>query len=361
MNRGAILRWLKEDDADRLAALWQKADAVRKKTVGDAVHLRGLIELGNACDRDCAYCGIRSGNRDLTRYRMSETEILACARQAVAYGYGTVVLQAGEDHGMSREWIARIIRNIKAATALAVTLGLGERSEEDLAAWREAGADRYLLKFETSNRALYERIHPPVRGRRSDRFALLEKLRELGYEIGGGVMVGIPGQTFASLARDLELFQELDLDMIGVGPFLPHPATPLGRNPKKFLAPASRQAPNSEEMTCKVVALARLLCPEANLPSTTALATLSPERGREHGLARGANVVMPNLTPPDYRALYEIYPGKGAAENADVIHRRLWDQIEALGRSVGLGPGGRNHQNLKHKDTKALSSRKTIY
>ncbi|OGP60767.1 MAG: [FeFe] hydrogenase H-cluster radical SAM maturase HydE [Deltaproteobacteria bacterium RBG_13_61_14] len=342
MNRRTILKWLKEDDETRLAELWQEADAVRQKTVGDAVHLRGLIEIGNGCDRNCAYCGIRSGNRNLTRYRMSEAEILICARQAVAYGYGTVVLQSGEDLGMSREWIAKIIRSIKAATALAVTLSLSERSEADLQAWREAGADRYLLKFETSDRALYDRIHPPVRGQRSDRFAILKKLRELGYEVGSGVMVGIPGQTYASLARDLELFQELDLDMIGVGPFLPHPAAPLGRNPKKFLAPASRQAPNSEEMTCKVVALARLLCPETNLPSTTALATLSPERGREMGLLCGANVVMPDLTPLEYRALYEIYPGKGGTgESTEAFHRRLWDQIEALGRTVGLGPGGR--------------------
>jgi biotin synthase len=305
MNRRAILRWLKEDHEDRLLSLWQEADAVRQKTVGDAVHLRGLIEISNGCDRNCAYCGIRAGNRNLTRYRMSEADILICARQAV-------------------------------------TLSLGERSEEDLEAWREAGADRYLLKFETSDRALYDHIHPPVRGQRSDRFAILKKLRELGYEVGSGVMIGIPGQTYASLAHDLELFQELDLDMIGMGPFLPHPAAPLGRNPKKFLAPAPRQVPNSEEMTCKVVALARLLCPETNLPSTTALATLSPERGREMGLLRGANVVMPDLTPLEYRALYEIYPGKGGTgESTEAFHRRLWDQIEALGRTVGIGPGRR--------------------
>ena len=339
MTRAVILAWLLERDPARLETLWAAADATRREHVGDAVHLRGLVEISNHCIRRCAYCGINIENRSLQRYRMREEEILACAGQAVALGYGTLVLQAGEDYGLTREFVASVVRKVKSDTPLAVTLSLGERPDEDLMAWREAGADRYLLRFETSDPDLYERIHPSLSGRSSDRLAQLRRLREMGYEIGSGVMVGIPGQSYDSLARDILLFGELDLDMIGVGPFIPHPETPLaGAIP---LA-EGEQVPATEDMTYRVVALARLVCPEANIPSTTALATLNRAKGRELGLSRGANIVMPNLTPVEYRALYEIYPAKAcigetAAECGSCLTRR----IEALGRSVGTGPGGR--------------------
>ena len=251
--------------------------------------------------------------------------------------------------------MAGIIRRIKSETPLAVTLSLGERTVDEFALWREAGADRYLLRFETSNRALYDRIHPPRcgaaapgcvldhtrgpllrRGKRvchNDRFALLTALRGLGYEIGSGVMVGIPGQTFDDLADDVLAFQRLDLDMIGVGPFIAHPETPLGHA-------EGGEVPNDTTMTLKVVALARLACPLSNIPSTTALATLDRERGRELGLQRGANVVMPNLTPAEYRALYEIYPGKACVhETAEACHPCMRRRIESIGRTVGAGPG----------------------
>jgi biotin synthase len=335
------------------------------------VHLRGLIEISNVCVRECLYCGLRASNRGLARYRMTAKEILAAARQAAALGYGTVVLQSGEDYGIEKAWLADIIHGIKATAALAVTLGLGERPEADLVAWREAGADRYLLRFETSNRALYDRIHPPFGGRTSDRLAILRRLRELGYEIGGDVMVGIPGQTYDDLASDIETFRALDLDMIGVGPFLPHPATPLGQvglaQPgatacSQAVLPGAEeghglqatrgtlgaeQAPNTELMTYKVVALARLACPGANIPSTTALATLNRASGRELGLQRGANVVMPNLTPPEYRAMYEIYPAKAclyeAAGDCDACLKR---RIAAMGRRVGVGPGASRRASI---------------
>jgi biotin synthase len=326
-----------------LVALYAEADRVRAENVGEEVHLRGLVEVSNICVRSCAYCGIRAENRKLTRYRMSAEEVLACAHQAVEYGYGTLVVQAGEDYGITREGMAEIVRHVKRETPLAVTLSLGERPDADLAAWREAGADRYLLRFETSDRALYERIHPPRPGQeRCDRFALLRRLREFGYEIGSGVMIGIPGQTYASLAQDLALFRELDLDMIGVGPWLPHPETPLGGAQAFPPVPPADQVPNTEEMTYKVVALARLVCPQANLPSTTALATLNKTTGRELGLSRGANVVMPNLTPVQYRALYEIYPEKACVnETAEACNLCLRGRIHGLGRQVGKGPGGR--------------------
>ena len=271
---------------------------------------------------------------------MGQDEILACAESAVALGYGTVVLQSGEDPGIRADWMSDLIRQIKAATPLAVTLSLGERTDDELAAWREAGADRYLLRFETSNRVLYDRIHPARGTVRSDRLAILETLRRLGYEVGSGVMIGIPGQSYDDLARDIELFRELDLDMIGVGPWLSHPDTPLA-DPHQWLSLAEgEQVPNDELTTYKVIALARLACPRANIPATTALATINRGNGRELGLARGANVIMPNLTPPEYRAFYEIYPNKACiAETADECGRCIRRRVESIGRTVGVGRG----------------------
>ncbi len=358
-----ILNWLRAAEPARLEVLWRRADAVRRAHVGDAVHLRGLIEISNVCVRLCAYCGLRAPNHAVERYRMSADEILACARQARDFGYGTVVLQAGEDPGLTCELVGNVVRRIKRETGLAVTLSLGERPREELAAWREAGADRYLLRFETSNGPLFDAIHPPRGAREGDwrdasrdgsgltnRISQLRALRELGYEVGSGVMIGIPGQTYADLARDIALFRELDLDMIGCGPFLPHPATPLGSvtpasesvsEPRPGRPAPDDQVPGSELMAYKVIALARLVCPRANIPSTTALATINPARGRELGLSRGANIVMPNLTPPHYRTKYEIYPGKACiTEDAAACHHCLSRRIESIGRVVGQGPGG---------------------
>lgn len=338
LERTEALAWLAEDDEDRLEELWRRADAVRRERVGDVVHLRGLVEISNHCSRTCRYCGINARNHALSRYRMTADEIVESAERIARLEYGTIVLQAGEDPGIGAGWLADVVRRIKSATGLSVTLGMGERPREELAAWRDAGADRYLLKFETSDRDLYLRIHPNASGEPVDRIALLGTLKELGYEAGSGVMIGIPGQTLASLADDIEVFASLDLDMVGVGPFLPHPDTELGR---EFERGEAREVPNTALMTCKVVALTRLACPEANIPSTTALSTLGPE-ARALGLNRGANIVMPNLTPMRYRALYEIYPAKAKVdESALSFPERVADIIRSLGREVGTGPGGR--------------------
>ena len=341
MDRVTLTHWLREDPPAapaQLEELWRLADLTRSEHVGDAVHLRGLIEISNHCSRRCAYCGLRAPNGRVRRYRMTADEILDCARLAVGFGYGTIVLQGGEDDALTGEWIAEVIRLIRSdphTAKLAVTLSLGERNEEDLALWKAAGADRYLLRFETSNRQLFDSIHPPRDGETSDRFAILDTLRRLGYETGSGVMVGLPGQTIEDLADDIEMFAKLDLDMIGLGPFLPHPDTPMSTMP-----PAPRdQVPNSAEMTYKVLALARIACPAANIPSTTALGALC-DGGHEAALRRGTNVIMPNLTPATYRDCYEIYPAKArsreAAEQYDAeIHR----QIAAVNRTVGRGRG----------------------
>jgi biotin synthase len=337
-----IAQWLAETRPERLQALYARADAVRKRQVGDAVHLRGLIEISSHCVRQCMYCGLRRGNRSLERYRMTAEEILDCARQAASFGYGTVVLQAGEDDELTALWIARIVNAIKRETGLAVTLSLGERRREELELWRAAGADRYLLRFETSDEQLYRLIHPARFSGAPSRLELLRQLKQMGYEAGGGVMVGIPGQSFESLARDILAFRALDLDMIGIGPYIPHPHTPLGAGAlRPAIAPAA-QVPNREEMVYKTIALTRLICPKANLPATTALATVNRAAGRKLGLQAGANVVMPNLTPAKYRRLYEIYPGKACVEEtAAHCNRCLREQIHALGRFPGRGPGGR--------------------
>ena len=344
LDRAAIEAWLGETDPERLDELWAAANETRRLRVGDEVHLRGLIELSNYCVRACGYCGLRAGNREIERYRMSRDEILDCARTAREFGYGTVVLQSGEDYGIKTDWLAAIVRAIKTETGLAVTLSLGERPDDDLAVWREAGADRYLLRFETSDEELYRLIHPDLPGRRSDRFAILRSLSELGYEVGSGIMVGIPGQTRASVAADIDAFRDLDLDMIGIGPYISHPATPLGDHSWQRPIPAEQQIGNDELTVYKAVALTRLACPQANIPSTTALATINQVDGRELGLMRGANIVMPNLTPPEYRAKYEIYPDKACVgETAEMCRGCLQGRIEAIGREIGSGAGGRRH------------------
>lgn len=358
--REEILGWLTEVNEDTLEGLWTRADDARRNAVGDDVHLRGLIEISNHCVRMCHYCGLRAGNRDLTRYRMTAVEILSCANAALQYGYGTVVLQAGEDPGITREWMAALIRQIKHETGLAITLSLGERRIEELAVWRESGADRYLLRFETSNIDLFRQIHPSRTGQTEvDRIGLLKELRRLGYEVGSGVMIGIPGQTYLDLANDLYLFRELDLDMIGVGPFIPHPETPLATQSKLVGNGSHGQVPNSELMTYKMIALSRLVCPNANIPSTTALATLNIKGGREMGLQRGANILMPNLTPPRYRVHYEIYPAKACIrETAEQCHGCMRRRIEMLGRKVGIGPG--NALTTIRRANGILSGRKRL-
>ncbi len=336
-----IERWLREDDPQALATLWEVADELRRRYVGDEVHIRGLLEISNNCARSCAYCGLRAENVNLPRYRLTWKEILEGAATTAALGWGTIVMQAGEDYGITREWLAEVIAEIKRRTDLAVTLSMGERPLEDLRAWREAGADRYLLRFETSDPGLYARIHPPLREGEPNRLEQLEVLRELGYEAGGGVMIGIPGQSYASLARDIAIFRAMDMDMIGVGPFIPNPDTPAGCGELPPL-PEGEQVPATDRMGYKVVALTRIVRPDANIPATTALATVNRREGRWLGLQRGANVIMPNVTPRRYREMYRLYPGKAIPEEtADATADRLAKQLGEIGRTVAAGRGDR--------------------
>lgn len=336
--------WLRENDPEKLQTLWNTADEIRKRNVGDEVHLRGLVEISNFCVRRCKYCGFNADNKKIERYRMPREEIIDSAKRAHKLGFGTVVIQAGEDYGLETSWMADIITHIKTTTPLAVTLSLGERPFDDLQAWRKAGADRYLLRFETSDQKLYKLIHPPLENSELDRFEILTQLKELGYETGSGVMIGIPGQTYSTLAQDIAVFRDFDLDMVGVGPYIINPNTPLGSGEIKPDIDPSQQVPPSELMTYKTVAVTRIVCPQANIPSTTALATINKKSGRELGLSRGANVVMPNVTSTEFRVKYEIYPGKACInETAEKCQVCLAGRIASIGREVGKGQGGRKH------------------
>jgi biotin synthase len=310
-------------------ALFAAADQVRHAAVGDEIHLRALIEFSNYCRRNCLYCGLRRDHRELSRYRMASGEILDAVVAAAALGYRTVVLQSGEDTYYTAPPLAELLRTIKAGHGVAVTLSIGERPEEEYRLLKEAGADRFLLRIETSSAGLYQRLHPEMG---SDgwtaRLECLRALRRQGYQVGSGVMIGLPGQDLGMLADDLLFLQSLDLDMIGVGPFIPHPATPL-----------AGEAGGTLELALRFVACLRLLCPEALIPATTALGALDPQC-RQRALRVGANVLMPNCTPVQYRDRYQLYPGRiCTGESAPECRRCVEAMVLSLGRTVATGYG----------------------
>lgn len=325
LTRGEITRLLCLSREEEKQDLFRAADAARKRGVGDGIFFRGIIEFSNICERDCLYCGLRRSNRRLGRYRMSEDEILATAQRIRDEGIGTVVLQSGEDPFFTTEKLSDLIGRIREDTGLIVTLSVGERPLTDYQVFRKAGSSRYLLKYETASLDLYRRLRPG--SSLADRLLCLKALSESGYEVGTGNMVGLPGQSLETLADDLLLMKDLHADMLGIGPFLPHPETPLAAFPAGDLS-----------MTLKVLAVARLLTRTTNIPATTALGNLDP-RGRLMALQAGANVVMPDFTPPAYRNLYEIYPGRNKAEEASDFLGRLKVDIARIGRTIGRGTG----------------------
>ena len=308
-----------------LPVLMEAANHVREQNVGNSVHLRGIIEFSNYCSQQCCYCGLRAGHTSANRYRLTPEQILDTARAAARTGYRTLVLQSGEDSAIPAEVIADLTREIKKLD-VAVTLSCGERSYEVYQQWREAGADRYLIKHETADPALYRCIRPGHT--LAKRLQCQKWLKELGYQLGSGCMIGLPGQTVETLARDLQLMKEMRVDMSGMGPFIPHPQTPL-----KF------GSTGSISMTLKMLAAARLYMPWLLLPATTALASLHPE-GRELALRAGANVIMPNVTPEYVRSMYQIYPGKLNTEDSmKEYYLKIRAIIESEGRIVGSDMG----------------------
>lgn len=326
-RRDILILLAGSEDDERSARLFRTADEVRRRYVGDEIHLRGIIEFSNHCIRNCLYCGLRASNKSLRRYRMSPDQIVGISEAAASLGYvGTIVLQSGEDLAYDAKSLSEIIREIKRRTGLAVTLSVGDRSESELDSWRKAGADRYLLKHETADAELFRRLRPGTT--LAGRLECLRSLRDLGYQIGSGNMVGLPGQTLSTLADDLVLLREMDVEMAGIGPFIPNPETPLKSAP-----------PGSVDLTLRVLATARLVLPWAHLPATTALATADPQ-GRQEALLSGANVVMPNVGPTEYRDLYSIYPGKaGLSYDASSSIESVVALAASLGRPIGKGPG----------------------
>lgn len=324
LNKEEIKDLLAADPAE-LDYLLQQADQKRKEVCGDEVHLRAIIEFSSYCRQNCYYCGLRKDNEKIERYQLQKEEIIKTAQMAAELGYQTVVLQSGEDQYPAAE-IAEIIREIKKTTEMAVTLSLGERDFAAYKLWREAGADRYLLKHETADQTLYEKYHPGMSF--ANRIESLKYLKTIGYQIGSGVIIGLPGQTPDILAEDLLLSQDLELDMIGSGPFIPHQETPL-----------KGSKGGTVEMTLKFTALSRLLLPLAHIPATTALGTIDAE-GRQKALKAGANVVMPNVTDSSYREKYQIYPEKICVnEEAGDCRQCIGGIISSLGRQVSQNKG----------------------
>lgn len=307
--------------------LFMAADRVRNQHVGDQVHLRGLIEFSNICQCNCYYCGLRKDNGQVKRYWLTPDTIIELARKAQGYGYKTVVLQSGENHIYTVADMQYMIREIK-GLELAITLSLGEKSREEYEAYKQAGADRYLLRIETTDRKIYEKLHPNMSF--ENRVRCLTDLKELGYEVGTGCLVGLPEQTLESLADDILFFKTLDVDMVGLGPFIPNADTPL-----------AEEVGGTFTQSLKVMAITRLLLPEANIPATTAMEALD-KNGRMIALQSGANVVMPNVTEGEYRKLYMLYPGKICTGDTPSHCRGcITNKIIGIGRKVSTEYGYR--------------------
>lgn len=324
-EKSEVLRLLTEEKAD---VVYDTADKLRKEYVGDEVHLRGLIEFSNICRNNCMYCGIRKDNPQLKRYRMTPEELVETARRAAAIGFKTIVMQSGEDMWFSQKIMCDIVEKIKKFD-VAITLSIGERSYEDYKAFREAGADRYLMRIETTDKDLYHKLDPNMSWQH--RHECLMMIKELGYELGSGIMVGLPEQTIESIADDLIYLQNIGIDMAGIGPFIPHAQTPL-----------KDAAGGTLELALRTMAVMRIMMPDINIPATTAMESLHPQ-GRIRALQCGANVVMPNVTEGEYRRLYELYPGKICVDDTPTQCRScIGMKIASIGRTVGLSYGGHN-------------------
>ncbi len=319
----AELKELLEADFSEDKELYALADKKRREIYGDEVYIRGLIEFTNYCRNNCYYCGIRCGNKNLQRYRLEKEDILACAKEGYALGYRTFVLQGGEDPYYTDELMCEIISALHTSYPdCAITLSIGERLKSSYEAFFKAGARRYLLRHETANEEHYGKLHPAEMSLKNRKQCLFN-LKEIGFQVGAGFMVGSPYQTTDNIVEDLRFLQELKPHMIGIGPFLTHKDTPFAEFEN-----------GSFEQTLRLLSILRLMLPHALIPATTALGTINPN-GREMGLKAGANVVMPNLSPTDYRKLYSLYEnkictGEESAQCRDCLEKR----VESAGYKV---------------------------
>lgn len=321
LSRPEIIRLLSITEKQEFETLIKCADEIRRRYCSDDVHIRALVEFSNHCRRNCNYCGLRRGNRNIQRYRMSHQEIVDLALNLDEMGLRTIVLQSGEDLFYGAETIARIVEEIKSKTRLVVTLCVGERPEYFYKLWKDAGADRYLLRHEAANRELFDELHPDTSY--DERFSCLETLRGLGFQTGVGCMVGVPRQNIEHLVDDILFIQTFKPDMVGIGPFIANPETPYADFPNGSL-----------EMTLKMVALSRVVSRNALIPATTAIGSIQ-EDGRELALQAGADVVMPNYTPLKYRVHYEIYPNKRCiTEDPIHCHGCMRLRVASVGRTI---------------------------
>ena len=303
--------------------LTNKAITTRKQIYGNSVYIRGLIEISNICKNDCLYCGIRKSNKNCERYRLTENEILECCEEGYNLGFRTFVLQGGEDLYFTDEILYSIIKNIKTKYPdVAITLSLGERTKESYQKLFEAGTDRYLLRHETYDLEHYQKLHPKEMSF-NNRIDCLYNLKEIGYQVGCGFMVGSPYQTNLNIAKDLKFIENFKPDMCGIGPFIPHKATEFSELPS-----------GTVELTCYLLSIIRLIHPPVLLPATTALGTIS-DTGREQGILAGANVVMPNLSPISVRKKYELYDNKISSGSESAQNKNeLIDRMNKIGYEI---------------------------
>lgn len=331
-SKDEILYLLSLKEKVDIERLFQRADQVRKEFCGDEIHLRGVIEISNHCDQNCLFCGLRDDNFTVKRYRMELDEIIETAAKLVKLGIYTIVLKSGEDRELDTDYIAYLIYSIKSSANVAITLSLGERGLDEYKTWKIAGADRYILRHESCDPQKY--AYYRNKKTHTNRIQHLKYLKRLGYQIGGGSIIGLPLQTINEIADDILLLQELDADMISFSPFVPSPFTPF-----------QNKSAGSVEMTLKAIAVSRLLLKNVHIPATTALDSLD-SRGKEKGLNCGANILMPNYTPYPYREGYQIYPNRRDM-NSDPFnnHKMLLNRITSLGRDVSFSRGDSLRKN----------------
>jgi len=335
LERDELLYLLNNLDEENKTYLLQKSHETSMKYYNNKVYMRGLIEFTNFCKRNCLYCGIRGLNKNAERYRLTTEDILSACESGYRLGYRTFVLQGGEDDYFTDDIIVKLITNIKEKYAdCAVTLSIGEKSYNSYKKYYDAGADRYLMRHETASKDLYEKLHPNVSF--ENRIKCLWDLKEIGYQVGSGFMVGLPNQKNEDLVNDLLFLKKLNPEMIGIGPFIPHKDTPL-----------SKEKGGTLEQTVLMIALTRLLLPGALIPATTALGTINP-KGREEGIKAGANVVMPNLSPTSVRKKYSLYDGKiCTGDEAAECRICIEGRIKSAGFELDMGRG--DNINWKRK------------
>lgn len=329
MNKQELSELIKSNSQITDKALLDKALLTKKEYYGDKIFVRGLIEISNICKNNCYYCGIRADNKDVLRYRLTKEDILACCKTGHDLGFNTFVLQGGEDLYYTDKIMCDIISSIKEQyPECAVTLSIGEKSKKTYMAYKNAGADRFLLRHETADDCHYQKLHPKNLSLESRKKCLYD-LKDCGFQVGAGFMVGSPYQTYKNLAEDLLFLKELEPQMVGIGPFIPHHNTPFKNFPK-----------GSYQLTITMLALTRLLLPSVLLPATTALATLDKKNGRADGFLAGANVVMPNLSPKNHRKDYSLYDGKLSTGNeAAQGLNALRKEVEKIGFSLDMSRG----------------------